>query len=76
MVRETNYDHNCAGIITWMYTSSLSKMWIDGLKNLQKPYLCTDATCWLIAGGAHHTVLSYNAPMPTTLWLPYPASAA
>ena len=43
VVREANYDPNCAGIITWMHTFSPSKMWIDGLKNLQKPY-CHFAT--------------------------------
>ena len=25
------------------------------------PDLCTGAECWIIAGGAHHTVLSYDA---------------
>ncbi|SBW10514.1 L-arabinose isomerase [uncultured Eubacteriales bacterium] len=43
VVREANYDPNCAGVITWMHTFSPSKMWIDGLKNLQKPY-CHFAT--------------------------------
>lgn len=43
VAREANYDPNCAGIITWMHTFSPSKMWIDGLKNLQKPY-CHFAT--------------------------------
>jgi L-arabinose isomerase len=43
VVLEANYDPNCAGIITWMHTFSPSKMWIDGLKNLQKPY-CHFAT--------------------------------
>lgn len=43
VVREANYDPNCTGIVTWMHTFSPSKMWIDGLKNLQKPY-CHFAT--------------------------------
>lgn len=43
VMREANYDPNCAGIITWMHTFSPSKMWIDGLGNLQKPY-CHFAT--------------------------------
>lgn len=43
VAREANYDPSCAGIITWMHTFSPSKMWIDGLKNLQKPY-CHFAT--------------------------------
>ena len=43
VVKEANYDDKCAGIITWCHTFSPSKMWIDGLKNLQKPY-CHFAT--------------------------------
>lgn len=43
VVREANYDENCAGLITWMHTFSPSKMWIDGLVHLQKPY-CHFAT--------------------------------
>lgn len=39
IVREANYDVNCAGIITWCHTFSPSKMWINGFVNLQKPYL-------------------------------------
>ena len=38
IVREANYDENCAGIITWCHTFSPSKMWINGFANLQKPY--------------------------------------
>lgn len=34
-----NNDQNCIGIITWMHTFSPAKMWIRGLKQLQKP-LC------------------------------------
>jgi L-arabinose isomerase len=30
---------NCIGIITWMHTFSPAKMWINGLKILQKPLL-------------------------------------
>ena len=43
IVREANYDEACAGIITWCHTLSPSKMWINGLVNLQKPY-CHFAT--------------------------------
>lgn len=43
VIREANYEDKCAGIITWCHTFSPSKMWIDGLKNLQKPY-CHFAT--------------------------------
>ena len=39
LVKEANYDESCAGIITWMHTFSPSKMWIQGLTLLQKPYL-------------------------------------
>ena len=43
IVKEANYDDSCAGIITWCHTFSPSKMWINGLENLQKPY-CHFAT--------------------------------
>ena len=32
-------DKDCVGVITWMHTFSPSKMWIRGLKSLQKPML-------------------------------------
>ena len=38
VVKEANYDDACAGIITWCHTFSPSKMWINGLAALQKPY--------------------------------------
>jgi L-arabinose isomerase len=34
-----NAEKNCIGIITWMHTFSPAKMWINGLKILQKPLL-------------------------------------
>jgi L-arabinose isomerase len=34
-----NTTANCIGIITWMHTFSPAKMWINGLKILQKPLL-------------------------------------
>ena len=43
VVKEANYDDSCAGIITWCHTFSPSKMWIDGLRDLQKPW-CHFAT--------------------------------
>ena len=43
IVKEANYDDSCAGIITWCHTFSPSKMWINGLASLQKPY-CHFAT--------------------------------
>jgi L-arabinose isomerase len=39
LVKEANYRDECAGIITWMHTFSPSKMWINGLKILNKPML-------------------------------------
>ena len=38
VVREANYTPECAGIVTWCHTFSPSKMWINGLSALQKPY--------------------------------------
>ena len=37
-VKEANFDDSCAGIITWCHTFSPSKMWINGLRLLKKPY--------------------------------------
>ncbi len=34
---EANSDSDCIGIIAWMHTFSPAKMWIGGLKALQKP---------------------------------------
>ncbi len=36
---EANSSANCVGLITWMHTFSPAKMWIAGLKALQKPWL-------------------------------------
>jgi L-arabinose isomerase len=36
---EANASPQCIGIITWMHTFSPAKMWINGLKILQKPIL-------------------------------------
>lgn len=38
VIKEANYDDECAGIITFMHTFSPSKMWIAGLTRLEKPY--------------------------------------
>ncbi len=38
IIKEANYDDTCAGVITWCHTFSPSKMWINGLKDLRKPY--------------------------------------
>ena len=50
IVKEANYDDSCAGIITWCHTFSPSKMWINGLANLQKPYC--------------HLATQYNVEIP------------
>ncbi|MCQ2794678.1 MAG: L-arabinose isomerase [Bacilli bacterium] len=38
LIKEANYQDNCLGIVTWCHTFSPSKMWINGLKLLQKPW--------------------------------------
>ncbi|MDJ1499246.1 L-arabinose isomerase [Xanthocytophaga agilis] len=37
--QDANVASNCVGIIAWMHTFSPAKMWIGGLKALQKPLL-------------------------------------
>ena len=39
LVIDANSSRQCIGIITWMHTFSPAKMWINGLKILQKPLL-------------------------------------
>ena len=38
VVKEANYRDACAGVITWCHTFSPSKMWINGLEELKKPW--------------------------------------
>ena len=38
-IREANSTEECVGIIIWMHTFSPAKMWINGLRILQKPLL-------------------------------------
>lgn len=38
LCRDANNDDSCVGLITWMHTFSPAKMWIAGLKALQKPF--------------------------------------
>ena len=52
VVKEANYRDECAGIVTWCHTFSPSKMWIDGLRDLQKPWL--------------HFATQYNKEIPKT----------
>src|SRR4029077_6765567 len=35
---QANADPRCAGLVLWMHTFSPSKMWINGLLSLQKPF--------------------------------------
>src|SRR5204863_8886994 len=37
--QEATISKNCVGVIAWMHTFSPAKMWIGGLKILQKPLL-------------------------------------
>jgi L-arabinose isomerase len=39
LVLEANASPNCAGLVAWMHTFSPAKMWIAGLRILQKPLL-------------------------------------
>lgn len=39
LCQEANSTKNCIGIVAWMHTFSPAKMWIGGLKILQKPLL-------------------------------------
>ncbi len=39
IIKNANYDDDCAGIITFCHTFSPSKMWINALASLQKPWL-------------------------------------
>jgi len=36
---EANLDKECIGLVLWMHTFSPAKMWIAGLKALQKPFV-------------------------------------
>jgi L-arabinose isomerase len=38
-ILEANSDRSCVGVITWMHTFSPAKMWINGVRSLQKPLL-------------------------------------
>ncbi|MBQ0070958.1 MAG: L-arabinose isomerase, partial [Spirochaetales bacterium] len=49
-IKEANYRDECLGIVAWCHTFSPSKMWINGLENLQKPYC--------------HLATQYNVEIP------------
>lgn len=36
---DANISENCVGLVTWMHTFSPSKMWINGLSILNKPFM-------------------------------------
>ncbi len=38
IIKEANYHDECVGVVTWCHTFSPSKMWINGLSLLQKPW--------------------------------------
>ncbi|MBR6311695.1 MAG: L-arabinose isomerase [Oscillospiraceae bacterium] len=50
IVREANYDTDCAGVVTWCHTFSPSKMWLCGLDALTKPWC--------------HLATQYNVEIP------------
>lgn len=39
LVREANASPSCVGLVMWMHTFSPAKMWISGLKALNKPFV-------------------------------------
>jgi L-arabinose isomerase len=39
LCQAANFDKSCIGLILWMHTFSPAKMWINGLKMLQKPFV-------------------------------------
>jgi len=43
IIKQANYDDSCLGIVTWCHTFSPSKLWLNGLSLLQKPW-CHFAT--------------------------------
>ncbi|MCR5649083.1 MAG: L-arabinose isomerase [Oscillospiraceae bacterium] len=45
LMQSANADPDCGGVITWMHTFSPSKMWIEGLQILEKPYLHLHTQC-------------------------------
>lgn len=39
IIKEANNADNCIGLVLWMHTFSPAKMWINGLKILNKPFV-------------------------------------
>jgi len=52
LIKEANGSDTCCGVVTWMHTFSPSKMWINGLALLQKPWC--------------HFATQYNRVIPNT----------
>ena len=49
--KEANNADSCIGLILWMHTFSPAKMWIAGLKALQKPfYICIHSSIGISHG--------------------------
>lgn len=38
VMKQANFDDDCLGVVTWCHTFSPSKMWLNGLELLQKPW--------------------------------------
>jgi L-arabinose isomerase len=47
---DANRSRNCVGLITWMHTFSPARMWIAGLRSLDKPFV--------------HLHTQFNQPLP------------
>lgn len=43
VIKDANHSDSCCGVVAWCHTFSPGKMWIEGLRLLQKPY-CHFAT--------------------------------
>lgn len=39
LCRDANYQDSCLGLLVWLHTFSPAKMWINGLRRLEKPLL-------------------------------------
>ena len=63
VVREANYQEKCCGLVTWCHTFSPSKMWINGLEVLRKPY-CHFVTQY------NRDRYGFHEPEPGGAWRP------
>jgi L-arabinose isomerase len=52
VMKDANHSDSCCGVVAWCHTFSPSKMWIEGLRLLQKPYC--------------HFATQYNRSIPDT----------